>query len=267
MHPLSLAALTVLELAPDEQILCAEKTGYQGVGLRLIPATPTELHYSLITDLARRAKVKNLISSTGMKVFDIEIFRLKPDTCLNDYLPFIELGAELGSKNMLVAGNDSDWSRMADNWLALCEMTQQFDIKPHMEPMPWTDVKSYLDGVKFVDSASPEMGAVLIDPIHFFRAGGEPNQIDQRHAKKMGYVQLADAPMPTPDTMDEILRQAREDRLPPGEGDFPLIELLRKLPSDLPISVEIPLAPRWGCATADQKAQLVRDYTLKLLEK
>lgn len=267
MHPLSLAALTVLELSPDEQILCAEKTGYQGVGLRLIPATPTEIHYSLISDAVRRAKVKQLISSTGLKVFDIEIFRLKPDTQLNDYLPFIELGAELGSKNMLVAGNDSDWSRMTDNWLALCELVKQFDIKPHIEPMPWTDIKSYLDGIEFIDAASPDMGAVLIDPIHFFRTGGDPNQISDHHAQKMGYVQFADAPMPTPHSMDEILRQAREDRLPPGEGDFPLVELLQKLPNDLPISVEIPLAPRWGCSTAEQKANLVRSYTLKLLEK
>ena len=265
MHPLSLAALTVLELSPDEQIMCAKACGYDGVGLRLIPATPTELHYSLMTDAARRARVKSLVSSTGMKVFDIEIFRLKPDTNIKDYVPFIELGAELGATNMLVAGNDSDWSRMTNNWLELCEVSHALGIKPHMEPMPWTDVKSYLDGVKFVDEASATLGAVLIDPIHFFRAGGQVSQIETSHANKMGYIQFADAPMPTPDSMDEILRQAREDRLPPGAGDFPLKELLSKMNPNLPISVEIPLAARWGCDTAEKKARLVRQYTLDLI--
>lgn len=265
MRPLSLAALTVLELPPDEQIICAEKCHYQGVGLRLIPATPTEMHYSLIDNPARKRTVKNLLASTGMKAFDIEIFRLKPDTNLNDYLAFIELGAELGSKNMLVAGNDPDLQRMRDQWLHLCEIAREFGITPHLEPMPWTDIKSYVDAAKFVEEASSDLGAVLIDPIHFYRSGGEPEQIEEAQASRMGYVQFADAPGAIPESMEEILRQAREDRLPPGAGDFRLKELLAKLPKEIPISLEIPLAPRWGCETAEQKAALVHRYTLDLL--
>jgi len=265
MHPLSLAALTVLELSADEQIICAADTGYEAIGLRLIPATPTELHYSLITDLPRQKRVRDLLRSTGIQVLDIEIFRLKPDTVLNDYVPFIELGAELGAKNLLVAGNDPDRSRMTDNWLQLCEIASPFGITPHLEPMPWTDVKSYADGVQFVNRAASDTGAVLIDPIHFFRAGGEPDQIRPADVSRMGYMQLADAPMPTPDSMEEILRQARADRLPPGVGDFPLAALLARLPADLPLSIEIPLVPAWGCETAEQKARLLQEFTVKFL--
>ena len=266
MHPLSLAALSVLELAPDQQIRCAEQAGYQFIGLRLIPATPTEPHFSLISDRARQNKVRDLISSTGIQVLDIEIFRLRPDTNLNDYIPFIALGAELGARNLLVAGNDPDLSRMTHNWLELCEISRSFNITPHMEPMPWTNVKSYVDGVRFVDGASPDLGAVLIDPIHFFRAGGQVDQIQPEHVRRMRYVQFSDASMPTPVSMDEILRQAREDRLPPGVGDFPLAELLARMPSDMPISIEVPLIKEWGCETSEQKAMLLHEFTSKLLK-
>ena len=265
MRILSLAALTVLELAADEQIICANKTGYQAVGLRLIPATPTEQHTSLRHDIACQKRVKSLLASTGISVLDIEIFRLKPDTNVRDYLPYIELGCELGARNLLVAGNDSNWLRLCENWHALNELCQPLGIKPHIEPMPWTDIKSYSDGVKLVESHADKLGAVLIDPIHFFRKDGDITQITPEHSAKMGYMQLADAPMPTPNTMEEILRQAREDGLPPSVGDFPLIQRLQQLPNNLPISVEVPLSAEWACNSAQDKAHLVRQFTLELL--
>ena len=265
MRFLSLAALTVLELPPEEQIICAQECGYQGIGLRLIPATPQETHYSLLTDKTRLQRVRATLSSTDIQVLDIEIFRIKPDIKLESYEPYLEIGAELGARNMLVAGNDPDPKRLSEQWERLCEMTKPYNIKPHMEPMPWTDVKSYLDGIKLVE-AGPEFGAVLIDPIHFFRAEGQCSQIQPEHTKRMGYVQLADAPLLVPDTMEEILRQAREDRLPPGDGKFPLLDLMLQLPADLPISVEVPLAQRWNCKTEKEKAQIVFDYTSHFLQ-
>ena len=42
--------------------------------------------------------------------------------------------------------------------------------------------------------------------------------------------------------MQEIIRQARGDRLFPGEGGLDLVGLLRALPADLPLSLEVPVA-------------------------
>lgn len=265
MHPLSLAALTVLELPPDEQIACAHACGYQGVGLRLIPATPQEKHYTLLNDSSRLRKVKQLLADTPIKIFDIEIFRLKEDTDIESYLPYLELGASLGATSMLVAGNDPDRVRLQDQWGKLCALSKPFNIKPHMEPMPWTDVKSYGDGVRLVEQG-PEWGAVLIDPIHFFRAGGNVAHIKQEHVARMRYLQFTDAPVEQPETMDEILRQAREDRFPPGTGGLPLKTLLERISPELPISLEIPLAPRWGCVSAEEKAVFVYQKTKLFLE-
>jgi sugar phosphate isomerase/epimerase len=266
MRFLSLAALTVLELTPEEQIICAQECGYQGVGLRLIPATPQEKHYSLLNNKTGLQKVKAALAATDIKVLDIEIFRIKPDIPLESYEAYLEMGAELGARNMLVAGNDPDRKRLSEQWEKLCQMAKPYNIRPHIEPMPWTDVKGYLDGIHLVESG-PELGGLLIDPIHFFRANGACSQIQTKHIKRMSYIQLADAPAQQPDTMDEILRQAREDRLPPSAGGFPLADLMHQLPDDLPISTEIPLAPRWGCKTEKEKAQLALDHTTRFLQK
>ena len=45
MAKFSLAALTVLELAPPEMIELAARCGYEKVGLRLLPATPGGIAY------------------------------------------------------------------------------------------------------------------------------------------------------------------------------------------------------------------------------
>jgi sugar phosphate isomerase/epimerase len=265
MRLISLAALTVLDLRPDEQIICAQECGYQGVGLRLIPATPQEKHYSLLGDKDRLKVVKNAISESGIQVLDIEIFRLKPETNVNDYEVFLEIGAEVNARNLLVAGNDPDRNRLSDNWEKLSALAKKYNIKPHMEPMPWTDVKDYLDAVDLVESG-PEWGSVLIDPIHFFRAEGQCDQIKPEHTQRMGYCQLTDAPAEQPDSMEEILRQAREDRIPPGLGGLPLAQLISKLPADLALSIEIPLSPKWKCNSPKEKAQLALNQTIRFLQ-
>ena len=57
MSSFSLAALTALELAPPELVDVAAACGYDHVGLRLLPATPGGLAYSLMDDPSRNQLV------------------------------------------------------------------------------------------------------------------------------------------------------------------------------------------------------------------
>ena len=52
MPSFSLAALTVLELAPPALIDVAAACGYEQVGIRLLPAAPGGLAYPLMDDKA-----------------------------------------------------------------------------------------------------------------------------------------------------------------------------------------------------------------------
>ena len=54
------------------------------------------------------------------------------------------------------------------------------------------------------------------------------------------YAQLCDVAGPRPDSMDEIIRQARQARCFPGDGDIDLAGLLAVLPPDIPLSLEVP---------------------------
>jgi sugar phosphate isomerase/epimerase len=79
---------------------------------------------------------------------------------------------------------------------------------------------------------------------------------------RTNYLQLCDAPAERPGDMQEIIRQARSDRLFPGEGELDLENLLRVLPAGLPISVEVPYAKPMS---ALERAKRALAATQKLL--
>jgi sugar phosphate isomerase/epimerase len=62
--------------------------------------------------------------------------------------------------------------------------------------------------------------------------------------QRLRYMQLCDARPERPLDMQEIIRQARGDRLFPGEGGLDLKGLLRALPAGIPFSLEIPVAQK-----------------------
>lgn len=240
----SLAALTVLELSPPAMVEVAARAGYDGVGLRLIPATPEEQHFPLTRDAALLHQTQKRLRDTGLKVLDIEILRLKPETEVSrDFRHVLEVGAELGASEVLVAGNDDDEARTIENFAALCELAAPLGLRPHLEFMPWTSVRNLVEARRIVEAvrkAGHDNACLLIDAFHFNRSSSSLEELAQVPREWMHYMQLCDVAGPIPDDMAEILRQARHERCFPGDGDIDLPALLRTLPHDVPLSVEIP---------------------------
>ena len=267
----SLAALTVLELSPPDMVEVAARAGYSHVGLRLEPATPQEHHFPLMADAELRHRTRQRLRDTGIKVLDIEILRLKPDTRVQDFLGLLEVGAEFGATELLIAGNDPDEARLGDNFAALCDMAAPLGIHPHLEFMPWTDARDFSQAWRIVESAARPNGGVLIDAFHFDRSGSSLAELAAATAKaphRFRYAQLCDVAGPRPDDMDEILRQARNERRFPGDGDCDLNGLLSALPAGIPLSLEIPSRQllEQGVSAFD-RAKRALDQTLQVLQR
>ena len=236
-RPISLAALTVLDVSPANQVLCAAKAGYSHVGIRLVPATPTETQYSMIGDTPMIREVTANLKATGVKVLDVEILRIKPDTRAVNWEAFFETGAKLGAQNVLCAGNDPERSRLIDNFAQLCELAHPYGLSLSIEPMPWCDVATVKDAGSIMKAVNRDNAGVLVDPIHFFRAKNTFADIDALPKGALKYCQMCDITAEAPKDMNGILYQARNYRLSPGTGAADLKGLLKHLP-DLPISIE-----------------------------
>jgi len=240
MPILSLAHLTLLALAPPQLIAVAARTGYGKVGLRLLPAAPGAVAYPLMEDKAALAETLAAGAGTGVGVFDLEIVRLGAEFRADALLPFLETGARLGARAMLVAGDDPDEARLTASFAALCEAAAPFGLTADLEFMPWTRVPDARTALRIVAGAGTANGGVLVDALHYARSGSSLADIAAIPRARLHYAQLCDAPAEAPGTVEGLVHAARRQRLLPGEGGIDLAGLIGALPRDLPISVEIP---------------------------
>lgn len=262
---LSLSALTVLELTPPQMVECAAKAGYDFVGLRLLPATETEVRHEIIGATPLKRETLAALRDTGIGVLDTEILRLKPDTDVAGYAPMLDTAAELGARFVLVAGNDPDEARTADRLAQLCDLAKPLGLAPSLEPMPWTDVKDIVQGARIVKAAGRANTGLIVDPIHFDRAGSSVETLRALPREYFGYLQFCDAPAERPADLATLLHQARCARMMPGEGGIDLAGILRALPDDLPLSIEAPMDEWAKTATAYERAKRLREATLAVL--
>jgi sugar phosphate isomerase/epimerase len=229
---IGLAALTCIELAPPDLVSVAATAGYDCVGLRLIGVPGQVLPAFEQRELERR------VADTGLAVLDVEIFRLEEKTNVADFEPALAVAARVKASEILVHGADPDEARLAESFARLCDLAGKYGLRANIEPMPWVDVSTVAKARRVVKGTS---GAVLVDAIHFYRAD---NTFDDLKGAPVRYLQFCDARAGRPSDMQEIIRQARGDRLLPGEGALDLRRLLAALPADLPMSLEVPLARR-----------------------
>ena len=256
---LGLAALTVLELPHHEQVSVAAQAGYSHVGLRLVPVAGQPYQHPVDV-----AAIKARLADTGVRVLDVEVFRLTPETRVADFEPAMASAAELGAAHLLVHGADADDGRLADSFGRLCDLATRYRLIANLEPMPWVDVSSVDKALTVLRAAARANSALLVDAIHFYRAGDRVDQLAAVPRHYLHYAQFCDAHRERPAEMQEIIRQARADRLMPGEGGLDLAGLLRALPAGLPLSLEIPYARPMP---ALERARRAREATLRLLEQ
>lgn len=263
----SLAHLSALDLTPPELIMAAAYAEYQYVGLRLIPVTPGGAAWPLWDDKQGMAGTKARIADTGVRVLDIELFKLLPDTDVAGFLPCIEAAAEIGARHLLTQADDPEFHRVVANYGRLCELAAPFGLSCDVEFIPWIQTRNLADAGNLVSAAQCENGGVVIDTLHFARAGCEIAELRQYPSGWYHYVQLCDAPAQAPSSLDGLIYAAREERLFPGDGDLDLVSVLNELPLSVVLGIEIPAETLSFTSSPEERACSARESTLKLFKE
>lgn len=237
MTILSVAHLTALDLPPIGLVRAAARAGFGAVGLRTRAATPGGPAY--FTRIAGRphSALRATLREEGIRVSEIELVQLTPGFDPQDVLPMLESGADLGAAAVNVTGDDPDRARMAERLARVADLAQGFGMQVHVEFMRWRVVATLCDAVALVRASGASNAGLLVDALHLARSGGQPDDLP---ATMVHAVQLSDAPAERPATEADLILEARERRLPPGEGALPLLGLLRRIGGGIPISVEVP---------------------------
>lgn len=256
---LSLAYITVEGADPLEQIEAARRAGFDAVGLRALQPNGRHLAHALIGNVARVAAVAAALETQRMAVLDFEVLTLEARFTVDAALPFLDLAAELGAREVQVVCEDPDLERAADRLAALAEASSARGLGTALEFMAFRTV----DSLETALSVTARGGArILIDALHFVRSGGTIAALAAIPPDRLAYFQLCDAPAASPASGD-LVWEARFDRLYPGEGALPLHAIVAALPAGLPVSIEVPRAAMRG-VPAGAKAEAAMAWSRRL---
>jgi sugar phosphate isomerase/epimerase len=265
MPAFSLAALTVLELAPPALIDVAASCGYDAVGIRLLPATPGGIAYPLMDDAVALKETLARLDATGIRVADLEVVALGPETGISAFSAFFETGARLGAKHILVAAYDPDLDRFRDSYAAFCEAAALHGLTADLEFMPWTYVPDLATANSIVAPMGQANAGVLVDALHFDRSNSSIAELGTVPTRRLHYWQLCDGPAERPATTDEMIHAARHERMVPGEGGIDLVTLARAMPADITVSIEVPTAGLAKTMGAKDRAQRALDAAKRVI--
>jgi sugar phosphate isomerase/epimerase len=261
--PIGVAHFSAIQAPPSEFARLAAQAGFASIGLRLHPAFPGAPYYELPEGSRAIRDFRSLLQGEGISVFDIEFFIIDANFQAATVERIAAAASYIGARRLTACGDDDDRQRLVANLVRFCRIASKFDLSVDIENMGWRSVNTFADSSSLVQACNEENAGILIDAIHFFRNGGMVSHIDGQ-STRVKHVQLCDAAGPAPGQPDDMIAEAREGRLMPGDGELPLARLLGAIPSSARLSVEVPLVGQ-----ADPKEHLAQLYlkTRRLLDR
>lgn len=238
---ISLAHLTVLDMAPPRMIRAAADIGYDSVGLRLIAVTDTTPGYALMSDPALMRETKAALADTGLTVLDIEFVKIVPGFDASSLDAFLEAGAELGARHVITAPYDPDLGALSENLARFGERSAAFGLQTVLEFFPWTVVPDLRSAVGIVEATNRDDIGILVDTLHFDRSGSRLDDFLNVPPARFPFAHVCDAMRQPSYTTEELLYAGRAERLPPGDGEIDIRSILHALPEDIPLALEVPM--------------------------
>lgn len=248
LRHVSIANLTVGGGDPIALIEAAGEAGFGAVGLLLRSAMAKPVSHEIIGKPAYIREIREAAAASGVRIFDVEAFVLRPGAKPAEFRPALETGAMLGATHISVIGTErignaaflSEAERI-DLLGRLCDEAAGFGLHIGVEFMRYRDIATLQDALALIERTGRGGLGVILDALHFHRTGGKAAELAALPAARIAYVQLCDAGSGEP-PLAALATEARTGRLHPGEGVIPLGAMLDALPSDAHLVVEAPIA-------------------------
>ena len=262
---LALSPTTLPDTPPLEYVEAAAAAGYDAVGLRLsrsplFPFHPVAGNASLVREL------KRALARSRLGVLDILSFYLQPVTNIEAFAAPLELGAQLGARYALVAGDDADGSRLRDNLGRVCDLARPFGVTAAVEFAVIRPLATLGQTLRLLADAGRENAVVCLDPLNHIRGGGTVAELHAVDPRLFPYPQISDGALgPGEPDPRELGRMSPHQRRLPGEGMLPLHEILDALPPGLPLSIELPM-PKGERRSAHEWARTTAVSTRRFLD-
>jgi sugar phosphate isomerase/epimerase len=248
MPTLSLDCLTLTDTSPADLIRAADAAGFDLVSL-WVSDPPVYPRMRLLPEMERECAA--LLADCGVGVHSLEAFDLASEQAVEDHRPALEMGARLGAKAAIAYnGGLSDLGRVADLLASFAGVAGEFGLGVVFEPIAVTQTCTLAEAQSLIRKAGVDAG-ILFDTWHLFRTGGGIAEFRAIDPALIRYLQINDGMADIAE--EEMLPEVMGERLYPGKGEFPLVELLRLVPDDIPWGIETPSLGRANAGVSPQE--------------
>ena len=234
---LGLAPLTLFRPPPLDLVRYAGEAGYDAVGFQLglqdMPVSP------LAGDAQFLKEAKALLKRWNLSVMEVSNIVFEPERTFDEGRVLIDFAKQIGASIVQATVWDDEQDRVVERLIALADYAKGLDLGITIEYMPYSQCQGFNEAYDLVRASERSNVHVLLDTLHFSRSGGVLADLDRKEASSYSFIQLCDARAKAP-APEDLRYESVYDRLPLGEGDLELGAILERVPTDLPVSLEIP---------------------------
>lgn len=234
---LTLAFNSLRGASLDDRLAAASEAGFAGVGFRIGDLRD-------VCGALGASTVATMLDEYVLKITELEaivgfasegrpqdpLLRRNSYADQRDLSDALMFADQFGCQRLVVCGAfdrplEPD---LVERFGALCDLAAPHDLSVVLEPMPCTNVVDVATGAHIVAQADRRNGGLLIDSWHLFRGAGGRAQLLQLRPEHVIAIQLSDGTRIPVE--DNYLLDASRNRLPVGEGEFPLRDFLDAIP-------------------------------------
>jgi sugar phosphate isomerase/epimerase len=266
MNRLGLEYLTLLGVRPDAFVRIAAEAGCAHVAL--MPALPDfapsgSQPWSLLDDPVLRRETKAALADTGVSLALMDGLALFPHSTADSHRRTIEVAAELGTTRLNTI-SAVEWRRTLDETGPLVAMAADYGMTVTVEPCPLLTAATLAKALELIAYVDLPNFKLLLDTMHVARTG-EAGDLAALDPALIDYVQISDASLAMP-SLNTYFDEAVHERMIPGTGELPLIEMLAAVRDEVVVSAEVPLRSLRERGVGErERARLVVEGTRQVL--
>lgn len=242
----SLAHLTLISATVPELIYIAARAGYDAVSPRLIPMHVDGEFTQSPVNRAQVQAAKTALSTTGLKVLDIELARITEDCDPRSFERALELGGELGAKRMIMSAwtpTRDDRNFLVDVYGETCDLAEPYGLTVDLEFPSFSRLRTLDEALDIVRAADRPNGGILVDTLYLHLSRVDIGELLHVPSDLLHFLHISDCLPGIADTREGMIQLARDARLYPGEGWIDFVGIIERMPP-VDYSIELPNTAR-----------------------
>lgn len=242
MQDLGIEYISAFGMPPVAYVELARDLGcrYVSTGLRQMNYNPHGYPPFSLEDRTTRREMIAAMHECGVSLSLGEGFLVRPGADVRETsMANLEAMAELGVKRINSVSFEPDLQRNVEQFGRLAETASMFGIETVIEFVPCFAVADLPTAHRIVRQVGRPDFRLMIDTMHVGRSGATAADLAAIEPALIGHIQLCDAPLKP--RIADYLEEAMYERMVPGEGELPLLEMLAVLPRERIVGLEVPL--------------------------